>query len=132
MNLNIGVVLRLILNKRPYTVADGDHALDAVFRRHGNLNGVHSAVLSKVELAVYHRIAKVSHGRVCGNREVFVLCFEIIQLELGDLSVDVLNSVLQQISQLRIVIRNASRLRTVCAADHLHIAKHHFRVTDKV
>ena len=132
MNLNIGVVLRLILNKRPYTVADGDHALDAVFRRHGNLNGVHSAVLSKVELAVYHRIAKVSHGRVCGNREVFVLSFEIIQLELGDLSVDVLNSVLQQISQLRALIRNASRLRTVCAADHLHIAKHHFRVADKV
>ena len=50
-----------------YTVADGDHALDAVFRRHGNLNGVHSAVLAKVEFAVYHRIAKVSHGRVCGN-----------------------------------------------------------------
>ena len=45
---------------------------------------------------------------------------------------DVLNSVLQQISQLRALIRNASRLRTVCAADHLHIAKHHFRVADKI
>jgi hypothetical protein len=54
-------VLGLVLNERPYTVPNGDHALDAVLRRYCGVYRHHATVLAVVDFAVHYGIAEIAN-----------------------------------------------------------------------
>ena len=91
LDIGIGIVLRLVLDQRPDTITDGNHAFDAAFGSRGNIHGIHAAVFAVINLAVHHREAEIAHIRVSRNRKVLILRFKIVDFIFGDLCVDVLN-----------------------------------------
>ena len=132
LDIGIGIVLRLVLDQRPDAVSDTDHALDTTFGSCGNIHGVHAAVFPVIDFAVHHREAEVPHIRVGGDRKVFRLRLYVIQLKLGNLGMNVLDGIPQEVPKLCIFISNTGGLHAVRPADHLHVAQHHFRVVHKI
>ena len=132
LDIGIGIVLRLVLDQRPDAVSDTDHALDTTFGSCGNIHGVHAAVFPVIDFAVHHREAEVPHIRVGGDRKVFHLRLYVIQLKLGNLGMNVLDGIPQEVAKLCIFIGNTGGLHAMRPADHLHVAQHHFRVVHKI
>ena len=132
LDIGIGIVLRLVLDQRPDTITDGNHAFDAAFGSRGNIHGIHAAVFTVVDFTVHHREAEIAHIRVSGNRKVFILRFKIVDFKFGNLGMNVLDGIPQEVPKLCIFISNTGGLHAVRPADHLHVAQHHFRVVHKI
>ena len=132
LDIGIRVVLRLVLDQRPDTVSDSNHALDAAFGSRGNIHRIHAAVFTVIDFAVHHREAEIAYIRISGNRKAFILRLKIIDFIFGDLCMDVLDCILKEFSKLCIFISNTGGLHAVRPADHLHVAQHHFRVVHKI
>ena len=132
LDIGIGIVLRLVLNQRPDTITDSNHAFDAAFGSRGNIHGIHAAVFTVINLAVHHREAEIAHIGVSGNRKVLILRFKIVDFKFGNLGMNVLDGISQKIAKLCIFISNTGGLHAVRPADHLHVAQHHFRVVHKI
>ena len=132
LDIGIGIVLRLVLNQRPDTITDGNHAFDAAFGSCGNIHGVHAAVFTVIDFTVHHREAEIAHIRVSGNRKVLILRFKIVDFKFGNLGMNVLDGIPKEVPKLCIFISNTGGLHAVRPADHLHVAQHHFRVVHKI
>ena len=132
LDIGIGIVLRLVLNQRPDTITDGNHAFDAAFGSRGNIHGIHAAVFTVIDFTVHHREAEIAHIRVSGNRKVLILRFKIVDFKFGNLGMNVLDGIPQEVPKLCIFISNTGGLHAVRPADHLHVAQHHFRVVHKI
>ena len=63
----VGIAFQLILDEPSGTVADFDHALDAVLCGDGQLHLVHDGVLTVVNLSIYDGKAEVANTRVGGD-----------------------------------------------------------------
>ena len=94
LDIGIGIVLRLVLNQRPDTITDGNHAFDAAFGSRGNIHGIHAAVFTVIDFTVHHREAEIAHIRVSGNRKVLILRFKIVDFKFGNLGMNVLDGIL--------------------------------------
>ena len=132
LDIGIGIVLRLVLNQRPDTITDSNHAFDAAFGSRGNIHGIHAAVFTVIDFTVHHREAEIAHIRVSGNRKVLILRFKIVDFKFGNLGMNVLDGIPQEVPKLCIFISNTGGLHAVRPADHLHVAQHHFRVVHKI
>ena len=132
LDIGIGIVLRLVLNQRPDTITDGNHAFDAAFGSRGNIHGIHAAVFTVIDFTVHHREAEIAHIRVSGDRKVLILRFKIVDFKFGNLGMNVLDGIPQEVPKLCIFISNTGGLQAVRPADHLHVAQHHFRVVHKI
>ena len=67
LNILIGIALSLVVNESAYTIPEGNHATDAVLRRHGNLNGIHAAVFPEVYLTIDDGITEIAHIGISGD-----------------------------------------------------------------
>ena len=132
LDIGIGIVLRLVLNQRPDAVSDTNHALDTAFGSRGNIHGIHAAVFTVIDFTVHHREAEIAHIRVSGDRKVLILRFKIVDFKFGNLGMNVLDGIPQEVPKLCIFISNTGGLHAVRPADHLHVAQHHFRVVHKI
>ena len=85
----VGIAFQLILDESSGTVADFDHALDAVLCGDGQLHLVHDGVLTVVNLSIYDGKAEVANTRIgrdaLGN--AFFRFFHLLQFR--NLSMDV-------------------------------------------
>ena len=63
---------------------------------------------------------------------VFRLRLYVIQLKLGNLGMNVLDGIPQEVAKLCIFIGNTGGLHAMGSTDHLHIAQHHFGVGHKI
>ena len=132
LDIGIGIVLRLVLNQRPDTITDGNHALDTALGGCRSIHGIHAAVFTVIDFPVHHREAEIAHIRVSGNRKVLILRFKIVDFKFSNLGMNVLDGIPQEVPKLCIFISNTGGLHAVRPADHLHVAQHHFRVVHKI
>ena len=131
LDLFIGIVLGLILQQRPHTVPQLDHAADSALCRLGYLHGVHPAVFPVVDLARYQCIGKITDSGVGLNGMILALQF-LLPVISGDLAVDILNGLRQQRFQRLLRVRLAGRRGAERPGHHLHLAQHHVGVVDEV
>ena len=132
LDFRIGVVLRLVLNELAHTVTETDEALNAALCCYGGIHGAHDAVLTVVYLSVHHCEAKVSHGGISRDGEIFLIFLQFHILVLFDTAVNILDSIQQLLTQVHTVICNAGRLWPKGSADLLHLAQNHVGVINKV
>ena len=126
-----GIVLSLILQQRPHTVPQLDHALDAALGGLGYLHRVHAAVFPVVDLAIHQRVGEIADSRVCFNGAVLALQF-FLPVIGRDFAVDILDGVGKKAFQRLIREGRAGRLRAIRTGHHLHLTQHHVRVVDEV
>ena len=127
----IRIVLRLILQQRPHTIPQADHAADAALGGLRHLHRIHAAVLTVVEFVIHQRVGEITDGRVCLDGQVFALQL-LLALIGGDLAVDILHSVGKQTVQRLIRKRRTGGLRAIRPRHHLHLAQHHIRMVEEV
>ena len=127
----IGIVLGLILQQRPHTVPQLDHAADSALRRLGYLHRVHAAVFPVVDLTVHQCIGEVADGRIGFDRMILTLQF-LLTVIGGDLPVDILDCLRQQRFQQLLRVRLTGRRGAERPRHHLHLAQDHIRVVDEV
>ena len=94
-DLFFGIVLGLVLQQRPHTVPQLDHAADSALAGLGYLHRGHAAVFAVVDLSVHHGVGKIADSRIGFNGMILALQFFLAVIG-GDLTVDILDCLCQK------------------------------------
>ena len=92
---------------------------------------MHTGIFPVIHLAVHKAKTEITHGRVCGNRTIFLLV-QFLYLIIGDLRMEVLHSFGKQLGQVCVLVGTAGAVHAEPGGFHDHIAQHHFRVLHKI
>ena len=125
------IVLCLILQQRPHTIPQADHAADAALGGLGHFHRIHTAVLAVIELPLHQRIGEIADGGVCLDGLILALQL-LLALIGGDLAVDILHGVGKQAVQRLIRKRRAGGLRAIRPRHHFHLTQHHIRMVEEI
>ena len=127
----IRIVLCLVLQQRPHTVPQLNHATNTALGSLGHLHRVHAAVLTVIELIVHQRIGKIADGGICRDGLIFSL--QLLRPVVGiDLTVDILHGVGKEAVQRLLRKRRTGGLRAIRSRYHFHLAQHHILVVDEI
>ena len=127
----IRIVLCLILQQRPHTIPQADHAANTALGSLGRLHRIHAAVLAVIELVIHKRIGKIADDGVCLDGLIFAL--QLLRPVVGiDLTVDILHGVGKEAVQRLIRKGYTGGLRAIRSRYHFHLAQHHIRVVEEI
>ena len=125
------IVLGLILQQRPHTIPQADHAADTALGGLGHLHRIHAAVLAVIELSVHQRVGEIADGGVCLDGLILALQF-LLTLIGGNFTVDILHGVGKETVQRLVGERRTGGFRAIRSRYHFHLAQHHIRVVEEI
>ena len=133
-NRVLRVIVQLVVDQFLHDGAKLHHALDSAGGCRRKVSLPHDAVLTEVNIPIYHRIGEVLYIWVCRNGfalqgQLFLRC----QLLRFIMTTDVLHSLMQLVSQICIRNRNdRTFFLAVLGTFRCNLTQHHFRVVNKV
>ena len=93
---------------------------------------MHAAVFAVIDHTIDHRVAEIADRRIRRNGNIIPILRCCCQLILHELCANVLDSVVQQLTEILSSMRDAGSFRTIGTADLFHLAHDHIRVVDEI